>query len=253
MPTYRYLTADVFTGIRFGGNPLAVLPNADGLTSAQMLAITREFNYSESTFVFPAADAAHSRRVRIFTPRGEIPFAGHPTVGTAFVLASIGDILLAGAETRIVFEENVGPVPVLIRAKDGKPVFCQLTAAKLPEIGHALPSPAELARVLSLDEADILVGEYGPQVVSTGLAFAFVPLRDRGAVRRARLRVDAWEELMSGTDVFLFAMDAEEPGHHVRARAPGRPTARCVGSWSRATRWAARACSRSRRTSAGAR
>jgi trans-2,3-dihydro-3-hydroxyanthranilate isomerase len=221
MTSYRYLTADIFTSTRFGGNQLAVLPNASGLSDDGMLAITREFNYSESTFVFPPSDTKHTRRVRIFTPGGEIPFAGHPTVGTAFVLASIGDIPLAGGDTHIVFEEKVGPVPVLIREKDGKPVFCQLTAARLPEIGRALPPPAELARVLSLDEEDVLVGEYGPQVVSTGLPFAFIPLRDRGAVRRSRLRLDAWEETLSGTHLFLFAMDAEEPGHHVRARMFG--------------------------------
>jgi trans-2,3-dihydro-3-hydroxyanthranilate isomerase len=224
MTSYRYVTADVFTSTRFGGNQLAVLPNASGLSDDQMLAITREFNYAESTFVFPPGDARNARRVRIFTPGGEVPFAGHPTVGTAFVLASIGDLALAGAETRIVLEENVGPVPVLIRARDGKPVFCQLTASRLPEIGHELPPAADLARVLSLDEDDILVGEYGPQVVSVGLEFAFVPLRDRGAVRRARLRQDAWEESLSGTDganLFIFALDAEEPGHQVRARMFG--------------------------------
>ena len=123
---YQFYTADVFTDTRFGGNPLAVLPDARGLTSEQMLAITREFNYSESTFVFPPDDPSHTRRVRIFTPGGEVPFAGHPTVGTAHVLAAIGEIPLTGQETRIVLEENVGPVSVLIRARDGKPDFAQL-------------------------------------------------------------------------------------------------------------------------------
>ena len=90
----RYYTADIFTSSRFGGNQLAVLPDARGLTSEQMLAITREFNYSESTFVLPPDNPANTRKVRIFTPGGEIPFAGHPTVGTAFVLGTIGEVKL---------------------------------------------------------------------------------------------------------------------------------------------------------------
>src|SRR5256885_11916797 len=87
---YRYYICDVFTAIRFGGNPLAVLPHADGLSAGQMQRIAREFNFSESTFVFPP-EAGHTRRVRIFTPTAEIPFAGHPNVGTAFALATAGE------------------------------------------------------------------------------------------------------------------------------------------------------------------
>src|SRR3954447_15043453 len=108
----RYLTADVFTDRRFGGNQLAVFPDASGIASDLMPQIAREFNYSETTFVLRPADPSNTARVRIFTPGGELAFAGHPTVGTAHVLASIGAIQLTGAETRIVFEEGAGPVPV---------------------------------------------------------------------------------------------------------------------------------------------
>src|SRR5919202_318071 len=121
MRKYRFYTADVFTDRAFGGNQLAVLPDARGLSAEQMLAIAREFNYSETTFVLPPVAAQHARCVRIFTPGGEVPFAGHPTVGTAHVLAEIGDIPLDGETTHLVFEERVGPVPVTIRAADGKP------------------------------------------------------------------------------------------------------------------------------------
>ena len=217
----RYFTADIFTSTRFGGNQLAVLPDARGLTDKQMLAITREFNYSESTFVFPPDDPAHTRRVRIFTPGGEIPFAGHPTVGTAFVLASIGEVPLTGTETRIVLEEKVGPVPVLIRARNGQPEFCQFSVARLPETGAPMPSRSAIAESLSLQEDDLLDGAWHPQVVSCGLAFGVVPVRDRGVVARARLRLDRWEEHLSGTEghmVMVFAMDAEEPGHDAHAR-----------------------------------
>src|SRR6187200_350451 len=103
MPNYRFVTADVFTSKRFGGNQLAVLPDARGLTDEQMLAITREFNYSETTFVFPPENAAHTRRVRIFTPGGEIPFAGHPTIGTAAALA-LREGALAGGSGRFLLE-----------------------------------------------------------------------------------------------------------------------------------------------------
>jgi trans-2,3-dihydro-3-hydroxyanthranilate isomerase len=119
----RFVTADVFTDTPCTGNQLAVIPDAKGLTTLQMAALTREFNYAETVFVLPPDDAKHTRRLRIFTPGTEVPFAGHPTVGTAFVLAAIGEIALPTAETRIVFEEGVGPVPVVIHARDGAPVF----------------------------------------------------------------------------------------------------------------------------------
>src|SRR5215208_5417171 len=101
--TYTYHTVDVFTDVAFGGNQLAVLPDARGLTTEQMESITREFNFSETVFVLPPNNPAHTRRVRIFTPGSELPFAGHPTVGAAFVLAAIGEIELEGDETSIVF------------------------------------------------------------------------------------------------------------------------------------------------------
>lgn len=222
----RYFTADVFTSVPFAGNQLAVFPDGAGLSDDDMLAITREFNYSETTFVFPPDDPAHARRVRIFTPGGEVPFAGHPTIGTAHVLAAIGDVPLTGERTRIVLEEKVGPVPVEIRARDGRPVFAQLSAARRPEVGPPPPSPEVLAQMLSLDRGDVLSGPLAPQGVSAGLPFLFVPVRSRDAVRRARVKVDLWEPVLAdawASMLFVFAMDAEQPGHDVRARmfAPG--------------------------------
>jgi len=221
---YQFYTADVFTDTQFGGNQLAVLPDARGLTTEQMAAITREFNYSESTFVFPPDDPKHTRRVRIFTPGGEVPFAGHPTVGTAHVLAAIGEIPLTGAETRIVLEENVGPVPVMIRARDGKPEFAQLSVAKLPEVSQPTVSRERLAAILSLEPNDILDGDFAPQMVSCGLPFLIVPVTDRKALARSRLRLEPWEESLQGTPsemVMLFAADPERPGSDMRARMYG--------------------------------
>ncbi len=99
---YRFYTCDVFTDVRFGGNPLAVLPNAEGLSSQQMQQTAREFNYSESAFVFPGNES-HTRNVRIFTPTQELPFAGHPNIGTAFTLASIGKLGSINIEVNVVF------------------------------------------------------------------------------------------------------------------------------------------------------
>lgn len=221
MTKFRYLTADVFTDTPFGGNQLAVFPDARGIPEHRLMDVTREFNYSETTFVYPPADPAHTRRVRIFTPGAEVPFAGHPTVGTAHVLAAIGEIPLTGETTRIVLEEGVGPVPVSIRAKNGVPVFAQLSVAKLPEVGPPPVPRAAIAAVLGLDVADLLDDPWMPQALSCGLPFLFVPLRDLAAVQRARLRMDVWESTLKdawGSEVFVFARGGERPGSDLHAR-----------------------------------
>ena len=223
---YAYHTADVFTTQRFGGNPLAVLPDARGLTTDEMHAITREFNYSESTFVLPPDAPAHTCRVRIFTPGGEVPFAGHPTVGTAFVLAATGAVPLTGARTTFVFEEGVGPVRVTVDATGGVPTFAELSVAQLPVVSPPAAAPAVLADLLALAPGDLVGGGWLPEVVSCGLPFTIVPVRSRDAVRRARLRLDPWTDTLAGTPghmVLVVALDAEDPAHHVRARmfAPG--------------------------------
>ena len=222
----RYFTADVFTDRRFGGNQLAVFPDAREIASDLMTQIAREFNYSETTFVLPPTDPSHTARVRIFTPGGELQFAGHPTIGTAHVLATIGAIAIKGPETRIVLEEGVGPVPVTIRATDGRPEFATLSVAKLPEVGPPPPERETLAAMLSLDPPDVLDGDMSPQTVSCGTPFLFVPLRDRRAVAQSRVRSDLWDAALEGyttNKVMVFALDGERPGSDVRARmyAPG--------------------------------
>jgi trans-2,3-dihydro-3-hydroxyanthranilate isomerase len=217
----RYLTADVFTDHVFGGNQLAVFPDAAEIPSELMQRIAREFNYSETTFVLPPSDPKHTRRVRIFTPGSELPFAGHPTVGTAHVLATIGAIELTGDETRIVLEEGVGPVPVTIQSTDGRPTFVQLSVAQLPETGPPPPRPERLAAMLSLDPDDLAGGDMPPEAVSCGTPFLFVPLRDRRAVARARVRADLWDETLRSywtSLVMVFALDPERPDSDVRAR-----------------------------------
>jgi trans-2,3-dihydro-3-hydroxyanthranilate isomerase len=221
MTRYRFYTVDVFTTRRFGGNQLAVLPDARGLDSATMQQITREFNFSEATFVLPAEKPGHTRRVRIFTPSAEMPFAGHPTLGTAYILGLSGEIALTGEETRIVFEEGVGPIPVLISAHEGKPVFCQLTAARLPEAGPVPPPAAEVAAAYGLSGEDLLGGEYAPQAFSCGVPFLFVPVKNRAVLARIRLDRERWERVLGNwwaKEAFLFSFDPERAGSDLRAR-----------------------------------
>lgn len=225
MRRYRFLTADVFTDRVFGGNPLAVLPDARRLDTAQMQAIAREFNLSETTFVLPPDDPAHTRRVRIFTPASELPFAGHPTVGTALVLARLGEIALSGESTEIVFEEKAGPVPVTIRAAAGEARFARLTAPQSPEIRGG-PEAGVVASLLSLAEADLDRQSSLPKAVSCGVPFLMVRLRDHDALARARLDRAVFEQALRGTwaeSVFLFTTDLAGIDADFRARmfAPG--------------------------------
>ncbi len=223
---YRFHTADVFTDRPFGGNQLAVFPEAEGLTGERMQQIARELNLSETVFVLPPEDPAHSRRLRIFTPQIEVPFAGHPTVGTALVLAQVGEVALDGEHTRIVLEERVGPIEVVIRSQFERPVDAQFTTAVLPEFGPPPPPAADVARMLSLAESDLLLETRPPVAVSCGLPFLFVPLRNLAAVRRAQLQLQVWEPLLAdfwAPHVHVFTHDAELPGCDLHARmfAPG--------------------------------
>ena len=228
--SYAFHTADVFTDHLHGGNPLAVIPDARGLSDAQMQAITREFNYSETVFVFPPATKSNTRSVRIFTPNMELPFAGHPTVGCAFVLAAIGDIPLDGGETRIVLEEGVGPVPVLIRSKDGKPVFAQLTSARLPEIKDPPPAPETLCEILSLEPSHIVADDMiEPEAVSCGVPYLFIPIKKPEMLSWVKVDVLKWEQALRdywAPEMFVYSTEDWSnifEGCHIRARmfAPG--------------------------------
>jgi trans-2,3-dihydro-3-hydroxyanthranilate isomerase len=176
----RYITVDVFTDRAFGGNPLAVVLDAGGLSAAQMQAIATEFNYSETTFVLPPADKANDARVRIFTVRKELPFAGHPNVGTAFVLASRA----RKKPARLLFEEIAGLVPVEIRSEGGKVVSAELTAPQ-PLRRSTLMSAEQAAACLSLSAFDIGTDHHPPQIVSVGTPFLVAEVSSREALRRA--------------------------------------------------------------------
>ena len=218
MPEYRYITLDVFTDRPFGGNQLAVFLDARGIPEAQLIEITREFNYSETTFCYPPADPAHEARVRIFTPGAEVPFAGHPTVGTAIALHA--KRTQGSFDAKLVLEEGVGPIPVSVRA-DGPAPFAQFSVAKLPEIGPPSPTRTTLADILSLESDDIVSGASAPQGLSCGLPFLMVCVKSLKALAKARVRVDKWETTMRSSwapDLFVFAADADSGPTHYRAR-----------------------------------
>jgi trans-2,3-dihydro-3-hydroxyanthranilate isomerase len=227
---HPYLTLDVFTSVPFGGNQLAVFPDAREIPEDALLSITREFNFSETTFCYPPTNPAHTKRVRIFTPTGEIPFAGHPTVGTAVALCGLAhrarhDPGAVDAASRLVLEEGVGPVSVTVRAEPDGVTFAQFAVAKLPEIGPSAPSRGMLAEILGLDAEDILGSPLSPQAISCGIPFLLVPLRSVSAVSRARVRFDKWEATLKASwapEVFVFAKDPQGEAHY-RARmfAPG--------------------------------
>lgn len=217
----RFFTADVFTERMFGGNQLAVFPEANGLDTRVMQSIAREFNLSETVFVFPPADPGHTRRLRIFTPSAELPFAGHPTVGAAFVLASIGAVPLGAAGASIVFEEGVGPVPVSVRIQDGRPGYCELTVARLPEEGPSPPPIEEIASALSLRPDDLRTDESPPRGFSCGVPYLFVPVRDVATLGRARINLPAWERSFSSwwsSCLFPFSQADGRDGVDLRAR-----------------------------------
>jgi trans-2,3-dihydro-3-hydroxyanthranilate isomerase len=201
----RYITVDVFTDRAFGGNPLAVILDAGGLSTAQMQAIAAEFNYSETTFVLPPRDAAHDAQVRIFTVRTEIPFAGHPNVGTAFVLA----MQAAKPPARLVFEEKAGLVPVEILMEDGKPVVAELTAPQ-PLSKLTAFSAEQTAACVALSPDDIRTDRHPPRIVSVGLPFLVAEVGSREALRRARPEAVAFAGVFprEGCDaIYLYTRD----------------------------------------------
>ena len=221
----RYLTLDVFTGTPFGGNQLAVFPDATGIPEGALLNICREFNFSETTFCYPPEDPSHTRKVRIFTPGAEVPFAGHPTVGTAAALALCEGALPEG-HGRFRFEMGVGIVHVDVRVESPRRAWAELSVAKLPEVGPHAPTINTLAEILSLDAGDLMGGAMSPQAVSCGLPFLIVPLKSLKALAASRIRMDRWEQTLQrfwAPEVLVVARDPEQGEHHWRARmyAPG--------------------------------
>lgn len=199
----RFFTLDVFTTRRFAGNPLAVVLEPAGLDDAAMQAIAREYNLPETVFVFPPAEPKHRARLRIFTPAREIPFAGHPTVGTAVLLAHLD----GGTQERgLVLGENVGPVACRV-APQGDGGSASFIIPRLPERLGALDDTGAVAAGLGLATADLGFDGFKPEAWTAGNAFAFVPVRDLDALRRARPDVTHWGKALGAgglTGAFLY-------------------------------------------------
>ncbi len=206
----RYHVLDVFTDTALAGNPLAVVLDADGLDDAAMRAIAREFNLSETVFVGAPRDPVNSARLRIFTPTTELPFAGHPTVGTAVLLAHLEAAdLIAREDIGLVLELAIGPVSCSARHRRGEAAHARFEAPRLAEAGGEPPDGAALAATFGLAAADIGFAGHRPGVFSAGIAFTFVPLASLEALGRAKLR--------AGQDgprraYYLYTPAPSEPG-----------------------------------------
>jgi trans-2,3-dihydro-3-hydroxyanthranilate isomerase len=178
---YDFVTLDVFTDRMFGGNPLAVLPDARGLKTEQMQAIAREFNYSETTFVLPPEDENNTRKVRIFTPLAEIPFAGHPNVGTAVALARLGVLGEVIAGQRILFEEGAGVVSLMLHGNGGEIDAAEFIAPVINRFEDEV-SVEEAAKAMGLTPDKIVSEHHMPRVLSVGVRFLYAELKDLEAL-----------------------------------------------------------------------
>jgi trans-2,3-dihydro-3-hydroxyanthranilate isomerase len=209
----QFQTVDVFTDRQFGGNPLAVIPDARRLSDAQMQAIANEFNLAETTFVLPPSDSANTARVRIFTPRAEMPFAGHPNVGTAFVLARHDSVCGVRINRRnMIFEEIAGLVRMTIDTDDDLATGAALAAPQRFQIVRDVDA-GMIAQACSLDLSDIETRRHPPCLASCGAPFVIAEVRDRDALRRAQPRTDVFLTHLprdEATGIHLYVEDAEE-------------------------------------------
>ena len=220
--TRRFYTLDVFTEQALAGNPLAVVLDSEGLDDARMQTIAREFNLSETVFVFAPRNPLHSARIRIFTPARELPFAGHPTIGAACLLGHVrAPELIAAQDLRIVLEEAVGDVVCLVRHRVDRALAANFALPRLPERLDAPPPPiAEIAHGLGLAEADIGFDRHKPSLFSAGAPFLFVPVRSREAVAKARPGRTPWTD-DDGPATYLYTREVVEKGAAFHARMFG--------------------------------
>lgn len=209
MRKYRFLHVDVFTEVRFGGNQLAVLVDGQSLSTEEMQKIALEMNFSETTFILPPESAEANWKVRIFTPRTEIPFAGHPTLGTAYVLAQEGMLELKEPKTTINLEMGVGIIPVELDVANKKIGFIQM-GQQIPTFGQRLNQIARIVEALSVDIHEVEETGLPVEVVSCGLPFLYVPIKSLHAVEQIRpdftLLGNICEE-MGARGAFIFTQE----------------------------------------------
>lgn len=220
---YQYYIADVFSREVFNGAQIAVFPNADGLGDEAMQKIANELNLWETVFVFhPGGDL---RKLRMFSPKAEVDFAGHPIIATAYVLGLCGDIILDASITPVVFEQNAGPIEVNITAENGKPVFVQFTNKVSSIIDRFAPTDEELASVLSIHQADLDHIKYSPRLVACGMPYLIVPVWKYETVRKARFNYAAWSRSAApqtaAQEILLFAPKTPYPDSDFNLRLLG--------------------------------
>ena len=210
--TYDFVIADVFSSTPFGGNQLAVFLDARGLSDRAMQSLAREINFAESTFLLPPSKKEYARRVRIFTPGAEMPFAGHPTVGTAAVLVDTGLVPAPGGTATLILEENVGPITVEVEKRGSGAaahLWSRFSLERASEFLAKGTSNEQMARALCLSSGDVLESWYA----TAGLAFCFARLADSKAVDRAILDRGVWAPPLSdgpSPNLFLFAEAAPQ-------------------------------------------
>jgi trans-2,3-dihydro-3-hydroxyanthranilate isomerase len=216
----RFVTLDVFTREPLAGNPLAIVIDAEGLDTAAMQRIAREFNLSETVFLLPPADRRHRARLRIFTPGRELPFAGHPTVGAAVWLAlqESNDAVSARA---FGLEEEIGVVSCVAETQDARAGYARFHVPRLPEVWGEGRDVVQAAWALGLDPQDIGFDRHMPSRHSAGVPFDLVPLRSLDAVARARPSGDAFAKVFDDADhpaAYVYTREVAETGNRFRAR-----------------------------------
>jgi trans-2,3-dihydro-3-hydroxyanthranilate isomerase len=214
----NYHTLDVFTDTPLAGNPLAVVLDAEGLDDARMQGIAREFNLAETVFVRAPRDPVNTAALRIFTPAREMPFAGHPTVGAAALLAHLrARELLAAQDLRLVLEERIGEVVCVARHRHGQALAAYFTLPRPPQRSGAAPSAADIAERLGLEPADIGFGAHRPTVYGAGVDFLFAPIASAAALRKANPDRYAWGA-DGGPGVYLYTRETTRTSAAYRAR-----------------------------------
>src|SRR5215470_5726543 len=216
---FDFTTVDVFTASRFGGNPLAVVTNSHGLATDQMQSIAAEFNLSETTFVLPPKDPSHTAQVRIFTPRAELPFAGHPSIGTAFVLAKLGNCYGRGVSDPLVFEEKAGLVRLELITDGVLVAGARLSAPQPLTRGDDIALDV-MAMACSIEVSDVETANHAPCIISCGIPIVAAELKTRLSLATARPRSDVFSQHLKAdrtTGTILYVRD-EDGGVDIQAR-----------------------------------
>lgn len=227
MNPLTYYTLDVFTETPFGGNPLAVFPYATELTTEIMQKIAKEFNLSETVFVFPPTSPDYSHSLRIFSPNSELPFAGHPTVGTAFLLATLDQQKFPSSTLQYNFEEGIGKIEIQVSLDEqNNAIYSDFKTTKSPDIYHSYDiNINQLAQLLEISIEDIIVDNHFPQALSCGIPYLCVQLKSRSTMDNLRLNLSLWKQYLSESvapNLYLFTTDCVDKtcDFHARMFAP---------------------------------